>query len=120
MTASNSIWEFPGSARKRSFSRPVGPERRVHRIGDEPRSGPDVLGRVEQARLAELAREWLRPGLRGCFDQPVESAAGEVHEIDLARLVLGEFDDPDLGVGQLMVVDHLAPSTLSDQTLPAS
>ena len=87
---------------------PVGPERRVHRIGNEPRGGPDVLGRVEEARLAELVREWLRPGPRRCFDQPVEPAAGEVHEIDLARLVLGEFDDPDLGVGQLMVVDHLA------------
>ena len=49
-----------GQGQEPLLLRAVGPERRVHRIGNQPLGRRVVLGRGEQARLAQLARERLR------------------------------------------------------------
>ena len=108
MTSSNSIRESPGSARNRSFSCAVGPERRVHGIRDEPRGGHDVPVEAKSPVSLSLRGNGLLATCGGAFDDPMQPAAGEIHEVDLARFVLGEFDDADLGIGQLAVVGHLA------------
>ncbi len=99
-------------ARQREKSllhRAIGPKRRIDRVGNQARGGNVILGRGEDAGLAELLGKLRRlVGNFRCGNQSVDAPSREIDKVDFPLGVLGNVDDTDLRVAQLAVLGHAA------------